>query len=57
MVSAKPKSEICDKCEVKRNKLRCSICKHATEEWILSELPRILCDLDMFKEKVNKAGE
>ena len=57
MVSTKPKSEICDKCEVKRNKLRCSICKHATGEWILSELPCILCDLDMFKEKVDKAGE
>ena len=51
-MSAKPETEICKKCEVKRNKLRCSICKYATEEWIFSDDGAcIIGGFDMFKEK------
>ncbi len=58
-MSAKPKTEICDKCEVIRNKFRCSLCKHATEEWRFSDDGecRIIGDLDMFKEKVVMAND
>ena len=55
-MSAKPKSEICDKCEVIHNKLRCSLCKHATEEWIFSDDGAcVVGDLECFKEKSDKA--
>jgi len=55
-MSAKPKSEICDTCEVINNKLRCSLCKHATKEWIFSDDGRcIIGDFDMFKEKEGEA--
>ena len=55
-MSAKPKSEICDKCEVIHNKLCCSLCKHATEEWIFSDDGAcVVGDLEYFKEKSGKA--
>ena len=47
----KPKSPICDKCFVKRNKLRCALCKHKTEEWVVSNLPILCADLDGFQSK------
>ena len=58
VMSAKPKSEICDKCEVICNKVRCSFCKHATKEWIFSDDGAcIVGDIDMFKEKKVKKRE
>ena len=47
----KPKSPICDKCFVKRNKLRCALCKHKTAEWVASNLPILCADLDAFEPK------
>ena len=49
-MSAKPKSEICDKCAVINNKVRCSLCKHVTKEWIFSDDGTcIVGDMDLFK--------
>ncbi len=51
-MGAKPKSEICDKCAVIHNKLRCSICKYATDEWRFSDDGACwIGGLDAFKEK------
>ena len=32
---SKPKSEMCDKCYIKNNDLRCMTCKHKTNEWVV----------------------
>ena len=51
----KPKNEICDKCFVKNNSLRCMTCKHKTEEWMAKcraiHPIMLLGECDNFKEK------
>ena len=55
MELGKSQSEICSKCYVKNNILRCMTCKHKTKEWIteckaVSPI-MLLGEHDNFKEK------
>lgn len=34
MELGKPQSEICSKCFITNNKLRCMTCKYKTKEWV-----------------------
>lgn len=51
---AKPKSEICDRCYVINNSLRCMTCKHKTDKWIAEYKAKhpimLLGESDNFKE-------
>ena len=55
MELGKPQSEICSKCLVKNNYLRCMTYKHKTKEWLIkckATHPIILLgEHDNFKEK------
>lgn len=50
-MSDKPKSSVCNKCFVKRNRLRCALCVHKTSEWLCQNPSIIIADFDCFKEK------
>ena len=51
---SKPKGEKCKTCFVVNNRLRCSLCKWKTEEWLWSQPPApitISGDEDLYKER------
>ena len=51
---SKPQSDICSKCFVINNKLRCMTCCHKTDEWVKQCIAEkgmmILHECDNFKE-------
>ena len=48
----KPKGEKCDTCFVINNKLRCSMCKYASKEWVFSkEGACVSGDFDCYKPR------
>lgn len=51
----KPNNPKCDSCFVINNLLRCSICKHRTEEWMRKNMtkmnPVLVGDFDMYQRK------
>ena len=55
MELGKPQSEICSKCFVENNSLRCMTCKHKTEEWVAkckaTHSIILLGEHDNFKER------
>lgn len=58
LLMEKPQSEICSKCFVKNNILRCMTCKYKTKEWVtkckaVSPI-MLLGEHDNFKEKERK---
>lgn len=55
----KPKSEICDRCIVRRNRLRCMMCKHKTDEWaqtLSKDSIYVLGDKECFVERKDADG-
>lgn len=52
----KPDSEKCRQCNVKHNKLRCSLCKYKTEEWYADYISSVLVfgNNDNFVSKGNR---
>ena len=57
MGMTKPNNLVCDSCSVVRNKLRCSLCKHKTTEWVLENMPIVIAEVDCYKPQESEVED